>query len=266
MFRRFVIQLGGKHAQFELLENGRIVRLKLTRPEARNALSLPMCEVIEECTTDISRPTSNARVLIITGDSTSFSAGKDLKASLNHSDEEASAYFNATFGAVKSLLNVPVPIVVGIEKICLGLGLELALTGDIRVSGESAQIGFPEINLSLFPGCGGAVMLPLVLGNVSIASEMILSGRRLGAIEAKSVGLVSRVVPDGTSEDECMSIAKSIAEKNRNLLVKTKEIVKFDFHKRMFESGWIDRAEKYRMELGKSQEHIDALHAFAQKR
>jgi enoyl-CoA hydratase/carnithine racemase len=205
-------------------------------------------------------------VLIITGDNTSFSSGKDLKASLLHTNEEAIEYFTATLGAVKSLLRVPIPIVVGIEKICLGLGLELALTGDIRIAGVSSQIGFPEINLSLFPGCGGAVMLPLILGNVSVASEMILTGRRLNAKEANSIGLISQVVTDGATEDACMSIAKSLAEKNRDLLVKTKEVIRYDFNRRMYESGWMDLSENHRIDVGKSPEHFQALKEFVRRK
>jgi len=238
------------------------VQLQLTRPEARNALSLEMCEGIQKCVADVSREDSNARVILLTGDELSFSAGKDLKASLSHTPQDAAEYFSATLGAVKALLSVPIPIVVGMEKICLGLGLELALTGDIRVAGESTQIGFPEINLSLFPGCGGVVLLPLILGNMTHASDMILTGRRLSASEAHNIGLISRVVPVGTAESTALSIATELCEKNRNLLVKTKIVLKFDFHDKLKNTEWMNVSREYRSELGKSEEHLSALEKF----
>ena len=250
------------HSTYHTIEDGRVAVVRLTRDRARNALSTQMCDTILKCTADVSTPSSNVRAVIITGTETSFCAGKDLKASLTHSPDQAKEYYAKTFGAVKALLRTPIPVIASIEKICLGLGLELALAADLRVCGQSTQLGFPEIGLSLFPGCGGAVMLPALLGNVSIASDWILTGRRVSATEARSVGVVNRVTEDGAAFNECLAIARQLMEKNRDLLIKTKRVVKHDFNSKV-ESDWMAVAEQLRLQVAQHPDHLAALDKFS---
>ena len=254
------------HARFEIAMNGSLGILHLQRPDSLNAFSIEMSEYIKSSAKLVSHPESHVRALIITGGTRAFSAGKDLKASLLHTESEAHEYYQATLGAIRSLLDVPIPIIAGIERICLGLGLELALTADIRIAATSSRIGFPEINLSIFPGCGGTVMLPLVLGSVSIASDLILTGRQITAQEAKDIGLMSRVVPDGSALDECIKMAEPLITKDRDLLIKTKEIVKFGFNRQLKGTDWMNLSEQYRTELGRSPSHLHALEKFAARK
>ncbi|TEB14481.1 Enoyl-CoA hydratase [Perkinsus sp. BL_2016] len=251
-------------SSFHVVENGKIGVLKLTRMASRNAISPQMCKTISQAASVVSASGSDIRAMILTGDESCFSAGRDLKASLIHSPDEARIYLHNALTAVKDLLNSPIPIVVSIEKICLGLGLELALAGDIRICGTSTQFGFPEINLSLFPGCGGAVMLPALLGNVSLAQDWILTGRRIPADEAKQAAIVSRVVGDGQAFDESLRVAKDLARKNRELLIKTKHVVKFDFNNKV-NSQWWSIAESLRKEVGTHPDHRMALEAFSRR-
>ena len=223
----------------------------------RNALSLSMCDSILQCAHDISQSSSNVRALVLTGDSNCFSAGKDLKASALHTESEAAEYYLRTLSVVKALLAVPIPVIVSMEKTCLGLGLELALTADIRIAGESTNLGFPEINLNLFPGCGGAVLLPLILGNVHLASDLILTGRRVSAKEALALNLVSRVVPDGQALDRALSIAEPLVAKNRDLLVRTKQVVTYGFKSQL--RDWMTLSETNRRIVGQSKEHLSSL-------
>jgi enoyl-CoA hydratase/carnithine racemase len=265
MLRR-TLRCLSSHARFEIEPNGLLGVLHLQRPNALNSFSIEMCETIKSAAKIVSDPDSHVRALIISGDDRAFSAGKDLKASFAHTDKQASEYYKETLGAIKPLLDVPIPIIAGIEGACLGLGLELALTADIRIASTSSRIGFPEINLSIFPGCGGAVMLPLILGNISIASDLILTGRQITAQEAKDIGLVSRIVPGGSALDKCMQIAEPLLSKDRGLLIKTKEVVKFDFNRQLKHTNWMNISEQYRTELGKSSSHLNALAKFANRK
>jgi len=264
---RFVLRRSASlDARFELTREGTLAILHLERPSALNAFSVPMCRVIKTTANQVSDKDSRVRALIITGGERAFSAGKDLKASLEHTEEEASEYYEETLGAIKTLLDVPIPVIAGIEKICLGLGLELALTADIRIAGVSSRIGFPEINLSIFPGCGGAVMLPLILGNTSIASDLIMTGRQISAQEAKDIGLVPRVVPDGTALKECLAVAEPLLQKDRDVLVKTKEVLRYSVNRELRDGKWMNLSEQYRTQLGKSKAHMEALQNFASRK
>jgi enoyl-CoA hydratase len=261
MLVRNILRLHSKHTLFETKFSGRVGLLRLNRPEARNSVSQDMCRGIQTC---IDAFPSETRVLIISGDDTSFSAGKDLKASLEHTPAEAEEYYSSTLKMVRSLLHVPIPVIVAMERVCLGMGLEIALTGDIRIAGESCQIGFPEINLSLFPGCDGAVMLSSLIGNVSVSSDMILTGRKLSAEEARSVGIVSRVVPDGTTLTEALSIAESMSRTSRELLVSTKRVLRHNFNKEV-SSEWLSISETERRIASNSTAHKEALAEFSKR-
>lgn len=249
-----------RDALLNIVGDGRIARITLNRPRARNAISLDMCHVINDAIAKISSQSSDVRALVFTGGETSFSAGKDLKSSALHSESEADEYYNVTLGTIMAVLKCPVPVISCIERVCLGLGLELALASDIRVVAESTQLGFPEIGLGLFPGCGGALMLPL-LSSPSVASDWILTGRRVPPREALAAGVVHRVVPDGQSLSEGMGIAESLSARPRRALIEAKRILKFDLIRRM-DSDWFAESVRSRKVLGKSDDHLQLLKEF----
>ncbi|UCC25143.1 MAG: enoyl-CoA hydratase/isomerase family protein, partial [Gemmatimonadales bacterium] len=99
----------------------------------------------------------------------------------------------------------PAPVVVAIHGRCLGGALELALAGDLRVAGESAQLGVPEIQLGVFPPAA-CVQLPR-LARPDLAAEMILTGRPVDAATAEREGLVRRVVSDEKVMEEALEMA-----------------------------------------------------------
>jgi enoyl-CoA hydratase/carnithine racemase len=264
MFSLRRILKSSENSSFHVIENGRLGVVRLSRTKARNAISIDMCETIVRASSEV-RNSHKIRALIVTGDESSFSAGRDLKASLTHSQDEAHVYLKQALESAKALLLTPVPVIASIERICLGLGFELALAADIRVAGRSTQLGFPEINLSLFPGCGGAVMLPALTGNVALAEDLIFTGRRVSAEEALRANLVTRVVDDGQAFNESLSIAKHLVDKNRELLVKTKQVVKRDFNEKV-NSDWWSVAEKLRREVGDHPDHLAALKQFSTRK
>jgi enoyl-CoA hydratase len=92
----------------------------------------------------------------------------------------------------------------------LGGGMELAMACDIRICGESARFGQPELTLGILPAAGGMHRLPALVG-MGVAKDLVLTGRIIDAAEALRIGLVSRVVADDKLSDEAMAIARSIA-------------------------------------------------------
>ena len=107
---------------------------------------------------------------------------------------------------------------------CLGGGFELALSADIIVAGESAQFGLPETAVGLVPG-GGATQLLRRSGGRSLALDLVLTGRRLTAAEARDASLVARVVPDGDVEEAALQVAESITSRSPVALRIAKETV-----------------------------------------
>jgi len=101
------------------------------------------------------------------------------------------------------------PFIAAIAGFCLGGGCELAMGCDIRVAGESAQFGQPEINIGIIPGAGGTVRLSKLVG-LGKAKELVLTGKMISAEEALAINLVNKVVPDDKLMEEAFAMAKMI--------------------------------------------------------
>jgi len=152
------------------------------------------------------------RAVILTGDGQYFSAGADLKemATLDLANApEVVRKGHALFHRIASLRP---PVIAAINGLALGGGLELALACDLRIAGESAKLGAPEVNYGLMPAYGGTQRLPRLIG-VPKAKELIFTGAMISAAEALRIGLVNRTVPAGQELRAARDVAHTIAQK-----------------------------------------------------
>jgi enoyl-CoA hydratase/carnithine racemase len=193
----------------ETSRDGHVALLRLNRPEARNALSP---EVMERLAGELERldPDPEVRCVVIAGSDKVFAAGADIGAMAERSFAEALRHPAAAFW--RRLAAVKTPMVAAVSGYALGGGCELALACDMVVAAEGATFGQPEINLGIVPGGGGTQRLARVVGKQR-AMELVLTGRRFGAAEARAMGLVNVVAPEGSWLEEAMSLARTVAEK-----------------------------------------------------
>jgi enoyl-CoA hydratase/carnithine racemase len=170
-------------------DNG-VALVRLNRPPL-NPLSCALLDAISEAAEKLgSDPTVKA--VVVTGNDRAFAAGADIG---EFTDPEASQRIGPAFRrAVDALPAIPRPVIAAISGYALGGGLEVALACDLRLCGDSARVGFPEILLGIFPGGGGTQRLPRLVGPAR-AKEIIWSGRQIRADEALALGIVDRVVP-----------------------------------------------------------------------
>ena len=193
----------------ESTRDGNVALLRIDRPEARNALSP---EAMEELASglELLDPDPEVRCVVVAGSEKVFAAGADIKAMAERSFAEALRHPAAAFW--RRLAAIKTPMVAAVSGYALGGGCELALACDMIVAAEGATFGQPEINLGIIPGGGGSQRLARVLGKQR-AMELVLTGRRFGAAEARDLGLVNRVVPDGEWLDAALALAREVAEK-----------------------------------------------------
>ncbi|MBU6268530.1 MAG: enoyl-CoA hydratase/isomerase family protein [Sphingomonadales bacterium] len=193
--------------------HGAAAVLTINRPKTLNALDLPTLDALEA---QVRRAAADPAVaaLVFTGAGKAFVAGGDIadldsRQGLAHYLEFGER-IHAVFSAVEALDK---PTIAAVNGWALGGGTELLLCTDLRVVARSAMLGLPEITLGLFPGAGGSQRL---MRQVSpcMARELMFLGERITADEAHRIGLVNRVVDDGTALDAALGIAVKLAAKS----------------------------------------------------
>jgi enoyl-CoA hydratase len=192
-------------------KEGMVGVITLNRPQALNALSTKMVSELIGALDEFGED-EGVRCVVIAGNDRAFSAGADIKemADMTAVQMVMGEHFFPLWNKVGRF---PKPIVGAITGYALGGGLELAMSLDVLIAADTAQLGQPEINIGVIPGGGGTQRLTRAVGK-SKAMEMILSDKRIGAEEAKTLGLVSRVVPKEACVDEAKKVAAEIATKS----------------------------------------------------
>lgn len=193
-------------------QDGEIARIVFNQPEKRNAVSLEMWEAVEAAVSRFAADPS-VRILILSGaGGKAFVSGADVsKFESERASEEAVAHYNATTKRVYDLVEAfPKPTIAQIDGFCVGGGVALALCCDLRICGAGSQFAIPAAKLGLGYGYSGLKRLVDVVGP-SFAKEIFFTARRFDAEEARIMGLVNRVVPDGEVEAAAEETARTIA-------------------------------------------------------
>lgn len=184
-----------------------VSRLRLNRPERRNALSTPVLQKIAASLHQLEE-VPGCRVVLITGSESVFAAGADINELAQSGPDDPVE--SPRFQAWQAIREFPKPIVAAVEGWCLGAGAELMLCADIVIASKAARIGLPETNLGIMPGAGGTAILPRLIG-LPRAMDMVLTGGTITGSEAWSLGLVARQVEPGQAGPEGLALAASLA-------------------------------------------------------
>ena len=192
-------------------QEGHTLVVTMNRPEAKNALSGPMMEIMTEAWEQVNSD-PDIRVAILTGAGGAFCAGADLKAMGSSHPGDSFSGGGWDLSVIKSLLKgfrLTKPLIAAVEGPAIAGGTEILQATDIRVAGESAKFGVSEPRWGLYPLGGSAVRLPRQLP-YTVAADLLLTGRHITAREALDFGLVGHVVPDGTALDKARELADLI--------------------------------------------------------
>lgn len=248
------------YEQILVFTEGAIGRVQLNRPKALNALnSTLMTEVVHALRQFDADPA--IACVVLHGNEQAFAAGADIK---EMADQGAVDMYARDFIALwDEVYRTKKPIIAAVSGFALGGGCELAMICDIIVASETARFGQPEINLGVIPGAGGTQRLTRAVGK-SLAMEMVLSGRMLSAQEAKTAGLVSRVVPVEAYLTEALKLAGEIATKSTFTLQLAKEAVLHTYENSL--AGGIHLERRLFQMAFASEDQTEGMKAFVEKR
>ena len=241
----------------------RVATITLNRPDALNALTVPMKLALLAAFRRVERD-PGVRAVILTGAGRAFCAGQDLRERLQPDAAplgvEVRERYNPIIRAMRGLSK---PIVGAINGVAAGAGASLAMACDIRIASEAASFALAFGRVGLVPDSGATWFLPRLVG-ATRAAELALIGDPVSAADAVRLGLVGRVVPAEELGTEARSVAARLAAGAPRAIALTK---------RALNATWdrdLDAALDYEAELqdmaGRSKDHAEGLAAFMEKR
>jgi enoyl-CoA hydratase/carnithine racemase len=203
-------------------KKGAVAVLTINRETSLNSLDAFTSSEMYRAWEDF-RDDADLRVAILTGvGQKSFSTGMDLVATAKGENQFDGR--PVPFGGFTKRMPIYKPIIAAINGFCLAGGMELALTCDIRICTPEARFGLPEVRWAIMPGAGGTQRMPRAIPQ-AWANYLVLTGEQIDAETARSIGLVSHVVPLDELMDKAMEIASTICERGPLAVRAAKEAI-----------------------------------------
>lgn len=251
-----------QYVLYELKDNVAVVTLN--QPDSRNAISPEFAQALDQA---IDRGSKEARAIVLLGSEKAFSAGANLKNSKlteENSERDLGINLENVFNPfLRKIVNLPIPIVVGVRGAAAGVGCSIALAGDIIVAGKSAFFLQAFCNVGLIPDGGAAYLLAKSIGRVK-AMELMLLGERYPAEQAYNDGLINRLVEDDDVVDTAMEIAQRLA-KGPGIALEMIRKSAWAALESSFDDQ-LDRERQWQKKAGLTEDFQEGVAAFKEKR
>jgi 2-(1,2-epoxy-1,2-dihydrophenyl)acetyl-CoA isomerase len=253
------------HETVDLTTDDSAARILLNRPEALNAWNEQFGRDLLDAITTVATEDS-IRAVLITGAGRGFSSGADLKEQRTTADglpDLSSRLREIYHPIITGLREMPKPVVAAVNGPAVGIGCSLALAADLIVAAESAYFLLAFVNIGLVPDGGSTAFLPARIGYAR-AAEMAILGERVPADRALDWGLINRVVPDDDLAGAGDALVQLLAKGPTTSYAGSKRLL----NRRMY-AGLAEQLEAeadQQREQGKSQDFIEGVTAFAEKR
>jgi enoyl-CoA hydratase len=252
-----------RHLRITREADGQVLVVELHRPEAMNAMNTALGEELVACFARITADGSLRAVVLTGAGERAFCAGADLKERRDMTDEAWRAQHVIFETAAMRIIRCPAPVIAAVEGFAMGGGFELALCADIIVASESAVFAAPEVSLGIFPGIGGTQLLPRVVG-APLARELIFTGRRMEAREAKAARLVNHLVPPGQARAKAVEMASAIARNGPLAVRQAKKAINFGADAPL-DTGMVLALEAYNI-CAASDDRVEGVRAYNEHR
>src|ERR1041385_910485 len=248
-----------------LTAHGSVAVLTMNHPEVMNAVSVKMVQGLCDALDEIGKPESGARALIITGEGRGFCSGANLS---EVPDERkslpgpGSALDSAYHPFLRRLRDVNIPVVTAVNGAAAGIGMSIALMGDIILAARSAYFLQAFARIGLVPDGGSTWLLPRLIG-LARARELSLLGAKLPAEKALEWGLINRVADDTALMAEALKLAEQLANGPSSLTV-TRGLYWQSPLNTYEEQLDLERISQER--AGRTEDFMEGVSAFLQKR
>ena len=239
--------------------------IRLNRPDRLNALTAELSDEFVDAVQQAGRD-PEVRCLVVTGEGRGFCAGQDLqevqkqdRGTFDVADHLRSGY-NLM---IRGLVDLPKPVVAGVNGVAAGAGLSVALACDIRVASEAASFTQAFVKIGLIPDSGGNWLLPRTVGFAK-ALELSITGEKIDAAEGLRIGLVNSVVPAEQFTDELTRLALDLAALPTGAIGATKKLMSDALSLTLEET--MEREADAQAEQARSEDFLEGVRAFSEKR
>lgn len=253
-----------KYGFIKVEKRERVAIITLNRSDNLNTIGADEHRQLEDLFADLNQD-SEIDAIILTGAGRSFSAGGDLKYLVASYHDPSLPQFTMEGGSrlIRNLLALKRPIVAAINGDALGLGASLALCCDIIICADNTRIADPHIKVGLVPGDGGLVVWPL-LTSFCKAKEYLMTGDMVTAVEAERIGLVNKVVPKESLQEEAWKMARRFADGPTQALAWTKRCINRIILERM--NLLMDIGLAFEHHTMSVPDHLEAVESILEKR
>ncbi len=243
-------------------DNG-VCTISLNRPKVFNALNTRLKEELLDIFQTLATDKS-ARVVVLTGEGSSFCSGQDLKEAQSLQDVEYSEILRRYYQPlVLSMRSLSLPIICKLNGIAAGAGCSLALACDMIIAADTAELSELFIGIALVPDAGSGYFLPRMAGRLK-AFELATLGTKIPAKEALQIGLVNQVVPAGQLDAMVDKLAEYYVHAPTKTIGLIKKMLQQSLHMNLEEM--LDYEADLQDIASKTEDHQEGLRAFAEKR
>lgn len=249
------------------VQDGGVGRIVLNRPETLNAWNTQFGYDLKEIVATAAEDPS-VRAVLLTGAGRAFSSGADLKAGFDDAAEDGMPDIEGRLHdlfhpILTGLRTMPKPVVVAVNGPAAGIGVSLALTGDLVLAAESAFFQLAFANIGLMPDGGSTLLVPARVGKTR-AFEMALLAERIPAEQALDWGLINAVHPDGELLDVAGDLATRLANGPTLAYASAKRALNAAIYPNLDQQ--LDLEAKLQHALGRSKDFVEGGVAFVEKR
>lgn len=251
----------------QLEMRGMVGVITLNRPDALNALTLPMAREFQAAVGEARE--LRARAIVLTGAGRAFCAGGDLREmqKIAARDGRAEAFFDEPLRVLNEgvllIRRTPLPFIAAVNGAASGGGCNIALACDLVVAGESARFNQAFIKVGLSPDCGGTFILPRLVG-WRRASELLMTGDGVNAQRALEMGMINLVVADNELMDQTMKLAERLANAPTAAIARIKELLELSATNDC--AAQLELERKAQIQSGLTEDFKEGVAAFVEKR
>jgi len=249
------------HSVIYSVENG-VGFIRLNQPESRNALSTEIKQGLLT-SLDLAEEDSNVKIVILSGEGSTFCAGGDIKGMGDRTALESVEKINLTSRIATRMEAFRKPIIAAVTGYAVGAGFSLALASDIIFAEEDTKFGLSFSKVGLIPDCGALYYLPRMVGPWK-AKELIFSGEMLSSEEALNLGIVNRLYPKGKVFEESVLFAESLAKGPAQTMQFVKSIISKTANLSL--TGTVEFENYAQSLLQQTDDHAEGIQAFKEKR